>query len=144
MKRLIVFIGLLAICYQVSAYKAAATFVALEGSQIQIIIDGKVINEQPKPKVSIIGRPGLHTIDIRIYDIDGNCNWEQEDCIQLNPGYKTHYKVYRDDGIPTLERQKMEPYSSKKLKNPEYYFNRKFYAYTNTIVFETFMDARVT
>lgn len=111
-----------------SAYRAAATFIAEQGANIQVIIDGKLMNQQPKSKVSIVGRPGKHEISILFIDELGVPSEGYINCIELQSEYKSYYEIAGNDDCGELVRVKMEPYSSKIFKNPDYYYNRKYIA----------------
>lgn len=125
-KEFIVLASLLLLGVSANAYRAAATFIANQGNNIQIIIDGKVMNQEPKNRVSIIGRPGEHEVSINFFDELGNPSLGDSECIQLNSGYKSYYEIVDNNDCGDVVKVKMEPYSLKKYKDPDYYYNEKF------------------
>lgn len=112
----------------IADHKAAASFVAQRGSSIQVIIDGRVMNSQPKSTVSIVGRPGVHSVGIKIFDRHGRYSGYHHDQIVVQSGFKIHFALFQRKREAKLVKIKMEPYSRKRYKNPDYYYRDKHFA----------------
>lgn len=121
--------GLVLVFGTAMAEMATATFKIADGSgkKIQVIIDKKVINPEPKPLVRVKGSGGLHQVKIRVYGQHGLSIAKEQ--LHITPGYKNEFTIFINEHN-TLEVKKTREYRmyNSQFKRPDNFYNKRFFA----------------
>lgn len=128
-KRSLLMIGLLLIIGDAMAEMAAATFRAAdEGQKIQVIIDKKIINSEPKNVVKIKGAGGVHQVKIRVFN--GPKQFSTKEQLRIRVGYKNEFIVFLNpDRSLEVKRTRATKLYNSQYKRPDRFYNRRFYAH---------------
>ena len=107
---------------------AAATFKTKgRGQKIQVIIDKKVINAEPKSTVNIKGSGGLHHVKIRVFK--GRKQFTTREQIRIKPGYKNEFLiVLKADRSLEIKKTKATRMYRSIYRRPDKFYNRKYLA----------------
>lgn len=126
MKKMFLFILGLALSAQVAqASIAFATFATEHPINLQIIIDGLVINSNPKSMVKIRGKVGLHHITIKAFDQSGCLVDTYYDSFIIRAGFATEYTVFTDDeGWLKMKEAGYKLIYNERLRRPDWFYNK--------------------
>lgn len=127
-KKSLLMVGLLLIIGDAMAEMAAATFMAAaEGHKIQVIIDKKVINTEPKRVVKIKGAGGVHQVKIKVFK--GPKLFTTKEQLRIRAGYKNEFTVFvKPDRSLEVKRTRSTRIYNSQYKRPDRFYNRRFYA----------------
>ena len=67
------------------AAPAEAVFSTTFKDKIQLVIDGKIVNRYPERNVYIKGRPGMHSVQIHVFNQWGRIKFTHHDRIHFHP-----------------------------------------------------------
>ncbi|MBL6446112.1 hypothetical protein JMN32_07325 [Fulvivirga sp. 29W222] len=131
-KKSLLIVGLLLIIGDAMAEMAAATFKAAEeGQKIQVIIDKKVINSQPKSVVKIKGAGGVHQVKIKVFK--GPKQFTTKEQLRIKAGYKNEFTIFLNaDRSLKVKRTRSTRMYNFQYKRPDKFYNRRFYAKIKT------------
>ena len=69
----------------VLAAPAEAVFSTTFKEKIQVVVDGQIVNRYPERNVYIIGRPGMHSVQIHVFNQWGRIKFTHHDRIHFHP-----------------------------------------------------------
>lgn len=127
-KTSLLIVGLLLIIGDAMAEMAAATFkAAAEGQKIQVIIDKKIINREPKSVVKIKGAGGVHQVKIKVFK--GPKLFTTKEQLRIRAGYKNEFTVFvNPDRSLKVKRTRSTRIYNSQYKRPDKFYNRRYYA----------------
>ncbi len=122
MKTFMISFLLLAIASSGFAYVSGIAIQTEKGSNIQVLVNGKLYNKHPENFVRIRSTPGLFHLEIKAYNPHEK-RWQivKKD-VRLQRGYDFYYRViFSKNHRPELREVKRYPIYSKYFLNPALY-----------------------
>lgn len=103
------------------ANRAEAVFSASDRDRIQLIIDGKLVNETPQRQVYIQDRPGRHTIEIKVYNHWGRLQFVHRERIVVKPNSRNTFllQVHPYGNVRLVQNTKIVPARAAPSKIPK-------------------------
>ncbi|TRX49325.1 hypothetical protein FNH22_27245 [Fulvivirga sp. M361] len=133
MKKLMIllFLGSMMIFHSVSAGSAIMRFQGMKGYNIQVIVDGKLMNKDPRSIVRIRGRSGQRNVKIKVYDRYGYARWTLHDQILAKAGFISNFEILYSRRTGTrLKKTGVGIMDIERFRRPERFYNKRYL--TNT------------
>jgi hypothetical protein len=124
MKRWLFLTLFLSASFAGSAYLSAIAIQAEKFSSMQVYVNGKLYNKDPKNFVRIRSNPGSFTIQVKVLNPHNKEWYMLKRNIQVEKGFEFYYRVVFSDNKPTLVAVKRYPVYSKYFLNPALYNQR--------------------
>lgn len=130
MKKIITLIlGLALSAPTAQARIAFATFATDHHYNLQILIDGLVINKKPKPVVKIKGKVGVHQITIKAFDDSGCLMDTYNNHFTVRSGLASDYKIFSDaNGFLQMKLTGYKMIYHERLRRPDWFYNNRLVA----------------
>ena len=126
---LIAFLGLTAAIGSAKADRAEARFQAFEGQSIQVIVNGKLINELPISMVKVKEKPGSHQVTVKVFNRYGRVQWVHQERIVVKAGYINSYTVsYHSRHGTQLRKKRTRPVHVDRYRRPDKFYNKRNFA----------------
>lgn len=110
MKRIYIFplAVLLMLSTQLYASHAEAIFSASERNYIQVIMNGRLVNEIPAQQVFVQDRPGRHGVEIKVFNQWGRLQFIHKDRIMVKPNSRNNFilQVYPYHHVKLIQQGK--------------------------------------
>lgn len=126
MKQVLILIFGIGLIYNTSkAGLMMASFQSIDFRKIQVVLDGKVINETPKAFVKIKGLAGPHLLEVRVFSDDHCMSTIYENITVFSSGFTTDYVLGlpQNDCAELIKRNFSRIYSDR-WKRPDKFFNK--------------------
>lgn len=125
MKRILILLFSVGLIYSsAEAGLMMASFQSIDFNKIQVVLDGKVLNETPKSFVKIKGHAGPHLLEVRVFSEDNCISSIFENITVFSSGFITSYTLGKpQDDCPTLIKTKFSRIYSDRWKRPDKFFN---------------------
>ncbi|MTI19883.1 hypothetical protein E1176_02505 [Fulvivirga sp. RKSG066] len=108
---------------------ATASFETKENYALQIVVNGKVINDIPKKRVKIKGGKGSHDLLIKVYDEAGCLTYEHQDIVFFTPGFQSDFSFYLlPENCIEFEQIRVTRIYSEKIRRPDIFYNKQLIA----------------
>ncbi len=124
MKRWIVLTSFSLTAFASSAYLSAIAIQTEKFSSMQVYVNGKLYNKDPKNFVRIRSNPGLFTIQVKVLNPHNKEWYMLKRKIKVEKGFEFYYRVVFSGNKPTLVAIKRYPVYSKFFLNPALYNQR--------------------
>ncbi|UII22536.1 DUF4476 domain-containing protein [Fulvivirga ligni] len=136
---LLLIFAVLAMSSSMAAEKAAATFRTAKGEKIQVIINNKVINHQPKKIVKVQGGGGLLDVKIKVYKPNKTITFR--DHLDITPGFKSDFTVVKlGSKNAAIEKTGITRMYNNHYRRPESIYNRRYYSIVSESDMNTLMN----
>ncbi|UII28081.1 DUF4476 domain-containing protein [Fulvivirga maritima] len=120
------------------AEKAAATFRTDKGEKIQVIINNKVINHQPKSIVKVQGGGGLLNVQIKVYNNHNTLTLR--DRLDIKPGFKSDFVIIKTGRNAEIQKSATKRIYNNHYRRPEELYNKKYFALISEEGMNTLMN----
>jgi len=122
MKKLVVAIFLAVIAFQAQAYISGIAIQTDNGSPMQVFINGKLYNKDPRQFVRIKSKPGVFHVQVKVLNpYDKNWYVVRKE-IKVDSGYEFYYKmVFAKGKAPQIQEVKRYPVYTRYFLNPSLY-----------------------
>ena len=122
MKKIGVAIFLAVVSFQAQAYISGIAIQTDNGSPMQVFVNGKLFNKDPKQFVRIKSKPGIFHVEVKVLNpYDKNWYLVRKE-IKVEKGYEFYYKmVFTRGKRPQIQEIKRYPVYSKYFLNPMLY-----------------------
>ena len=125
MKRILILLFAVGLIYS-SAHAGLmmASFQSIDFKKIQVVLDGKVLNDTPKAFVKIKGAAGAHLLEVRVFSEDNCISTIYENINVFSSGFITDYILGRpENDCPELIKTNFTRIYSDRWKRPDRFFN---------------------
>lgn len=124
MKRILILLFSVGLIYSsAEAGLMMASFQSIDFKKIQVVLDGKVLNETPKSFVKIKGHAGPHLLEVRVFSEDNCISSVFENITVFSSGFITTYTLGRPiNDCPALIKTKFSRIYSDRWKRPDKFF----------------------
>lgn len=124
MKALTIILSLFAffLSHQANSNIAVASFSVEHYYNIQVFLNGTLMNASPKNKVLVNGKAGRYQLIIKVYDQAGCLNGSYQDFIIATPGFHSDYKLSFAPECPEFEKVSDSKIYGKILRRPEDFY----------------------
>jgi len=102
--------------------------------KLQLLVNGSIINEKPKPSILIKSPAGLQNVTFKIYDVCGNLVDECYENLFIKSGLISDFQLIIDDcGISHLKLLNESFMYVERLRKPDRFYNDPKIALRNNV-----------
>jgi hypothetical protein len=122
MKKIVVAIFLAVVSFQAQAYISGIAIQTDNGSPMQVFVNGKLCNKDPKQFVRIKSKPGTFHVEVKVLNpYDKNWYIVRKE-IKVEKGFEFYYKmVFARGKRPQIQEVKRYPVYTRYFLNPTLY-----------------------
>lgn len=115
------FLAFLLLASKGFASQAEAMFSASDRDRIQVIIDGRLVNETPLRQVYVQDRPGRHMVEIKVFNSWGRLQFVHSDRIVVKPNSQNTFllQVHAYGNVRLVQQTKSIPAKVAPTKVPK-------------------------